>query len=77
MGRQVEAPQGNSTMDQLRQKVRDLELALIDVRGSTDRRLNSVNETLLGRLDRDNRNLDQKVRSNGVETNSNFTIASE
>jgi hypothetical protein len=59
-------------MDYLRQKVRDLELALIDVKGSTDRRLNSVNETLLGRLDRDNRNIDQKVRSNGNETNSNF-----
>lgn len=78
-----------STLDYLRQKVRELEISLIDVKGTTDRRLNSVNETLLGRLDyeldcilegkfdcrrldRDNRNIDQKVRSNGTETNSNF-----
>lgn len=66
-----------STLDYLRQKVRELEISLIDVKGTTDRRLNSVNETLLGRLDRDNRNIDQKVRSNGTETNSNFQIASE
>ena len=68
----MEQSNQNTSMDYLRQKVRDLELALIDVKGSTDRRLNSVNETLLGRLDRDNRNIDQKVRSNGNETNSNF-----
>jgi hypothetical protein len=45
------------TLEVLKNKVRNVELALIDVQGNTDRRLHSIKENLQGKLDREIQNI--------------------
>jgi hypothetical protein len=68
---------GNYTMEALKHKVRNVELALIDVQGNTDRRLNAMKSELQGKIDREIQNIGEKSRNIHSETNGNLSVASE
>ena len=61
----------------LTQKLRDLEVQLIDMRSRTDRRFQQVFEELPGQLDREVKRLEQRGQESSKQSGAQITTAGE
>jgi hypothetical protein len=66
----------NNILD-LQNKMRELELQLIDLKGSQERRLTAMNEQFSSKIDRSIQSYEHKTVSLQSQHNSNFQVAAD